>query len=184
MLSAIRNLREIAQCCSEGRPLRDQLARWFSECLGEFLAHRVHTIEDALGLRSARGGVPWWREEAMRVRNARLQELGQYFYAGESISGQARQIYVAAMRYACSAWRFDRGRDVLPAAYEGTAKEFLWRAFKSGAPMPIGERQLRTILAAGRRAGPRRVRAPATAQKTFPAGISEVAQASPAHVKA
>jgi hypothetical protein len=119
----------------------------------------------------------------MRARNSLLQQLGQYFYAGESISAQARQIYVATMRYACSAWRFDRDRDVLPAAYMGTAKELLWRAFKSGAPMPIGERQLRTILAASRRAGPKGARAPATAQ-TVPAGISEVAQASPAQVKA
>jgi hypothetical protein len=35
----------------------------------------------------------------------------------------------------------------MPETYEGTPLEFLWRAFKSGAPMPIGERQLRRILA-------------------------------------
>ena len=184
MLSAIKNLREIAQCCSEGRPLRDHLARWFGRCLGEFLAHRAHTIEEALGLRAARGGIPWWREEAMRGRNALLQELGRCFYAGESISGQARQIYVATMRYACSAWRFDRDRDALPAGYEGTAKEYLWRAFKSGAPMPIGERQLRTILAAGRRVMRKGIGQPPETKTSDRTCLAEAVQANHAHAKA
>jgi len=147
MLSAVANLREIAQCCSEGQPLRDHLARWLGKCLGEFLAHRVQTIEEAFGLHPLRGGVPWWLEDAMRARNAALQELGGCFYDSCSISAQARQIYVAAMRYAGSAWRFDRERDVMPTCYKGTANALLWQAFKSGAQMPIGERQLRTILA-------------------------------------
>jgi hypothetical protein len=147
MLSAIKDLREIAQRCSEGRPLGDQQARWFGRCLGEFLAHRAPTLEEAFGLRPTRGGVPWWREEAIRQRNAALRDLCERFYNAESVSKQARQIYVATMRYGCSGWRFDRDRLALPADYVGTMKEFLWRAFKSGAPMPIGERQLRTILA-------------------------------------
>ena len=150
MLSTINQLREIAQCCSERRPLNDSLAQWLGRSLSDFLAHRSPSIEEALGLRPGRGGVPWWREEAMRTRNALLQELSWRFYANASVSGRARQIYLSAMRYSCSAWRFDRNHDALPAAYHGTAKEYLWRAFKSGAPMPIGERQLRTILAQGR----------------------------------
>jgi hypothetical protein len=35
----------------------------------------------------------------------------------------------------------------MPVDYAGTAHEQLWLAFKSGAAMPLGERQLRTILA-------------------------------------
>ena len=35
----------------------------------------------------------------------------------------------------------------MPPDYADTQKECLWRAFKSGAPMPIGERQLRNVLA-------------------------------------
>jgi hypothetical protein len=35
----------------------------------------------------------------------------------------------------------------MPPAYAGTPKEFLWQAFQSGAPMPLGERQLRNIVA-------------------------------------
>ncbi len=51
-----------------------------------------------------------------------------------------------AVRYAASAWRFDRERDAMPERYKGTQTECLWRAFKSGATMPIGVRQLRNIL--------------------------------------
>jgi hypothetical protein len=35
----------------------------------------------------------------------------------------------------------------MPPQYRGTAKAHLWRAFKAGAAMPIGERHLRSILA-------------------------------------
>jgi len=51
-----------------------------------------------------------------------------------------------AVRYAGSTWRFDRDRQSLPAGYAGGVHEWLWRAFSSGAPMPIGERQLRHVL--------------------------------------
>jgi hypothetical protein len=34
----------------------------------------------------------------------------------------------------------------MPPRYRGTEREFVWRAFKSGAPMPLGERQLRNIV--------------------------------------
>jgi hypothetical protein len=60
---------------------------------------------------------------------------------------QAQEIWTTARRYAASAWRFDQDRDEMPAHYAGTPKECLWQAFKSSAPMPIGERQLRNILA-------------------------------------
>ncbi len=35
----------------------------------------------------------------------------------------------------------------MPPRYSDTQNEYLWRAFKSGAAMPISERQLRSILA-------------------------------------
>ncbi len=34
----------------------------------------------------------------------------------------------------------------MPAHYRGTCREYIWKALKSGAPMPLGERQLRNIL--------------------------------------
>ena len=48
---------------------------------------------------------------------------------------------------AASAWRHDRNNADMPSHYRGTVKEYLWRAFTSGAATPICERQLRNILA-------------------------------------
>jgi hypothetical protein len=59
-------------------------------------------------------------------------------------------VRVLSARYAASAWRFDRAQESMPPHYAGTAHEWLWLAFTSGAPMPIGERQLRNILPAPR----------------------------------
>jgi hypothetical protein len=51
------------------------------------------------------------------------------------------------VRYAASAWCIDKKRPEMPADYAGTIKEQLWIAFRSGAPMPIGERRLYQITA-------------------------------------
>ncbi len=83
----------------------------------------------------------------MRKRDAALRELAQRCHAELSISAQSRQISRRCDRYAASAWRFDRNRQEMPLAYQRTPKEWIWRAFKSGAAMPLGERQLRNILA-------------------------------------
>jgi hypothetical protein len=86
-------------------------------------------------------------EEAIRTRDAALRELAERFHAERSVSRQAQEIRLRALRYAASAWRFDRERDAMPERYRGTPTECLWRALKSGAAMPISERQLRSILA-------------------------------------
>jgi len=162
MLSAIQNLREVALLCHEGRPLGDQLASWLAECLDAFLSHQTGTIDEALGLRGARGGVPWWREEAIRVRDRLLREFAGRYFAGLAVSARARRIRLLAMRYAATAWRFDRERSAMPACYEGTQNAWLWRLFRAGAPMPVSERHLRTILG-GAGAAASRAPAPSTA---------------------
>ena len=146
MLSAIQNLREVALLCHEGRPLGDQLAAWLAECLDSFLSHQTGTIDEALGLRGARGGVPWWREEAIRLRDRLLREFAGQHFASLAVSVRARRIRLLALRYAATAWRFDRERHAMPERYEGTQNAWLWRLFRSGAPMPVSERHLRTIL--------------------------------------
>jgi len=146
MPTSIDNLREVARRCSAGEPLPAGLSAWLGKSLGEFLSHRQRSIEDALGLVWPRGGVPWWLEDALRKRDAALRELAQRFYCGQAVSRQAAAIYRAALRYAASRWRRDRAADELPPEHVGTPYEWLWRAFKSGAAMPIGDRQLRHIL--------------------------------------
>ncbi len=147
MLAEINSLREVARRCLAGEPLDPDLSSWLGTSLCDFLERRSSTIEDALGLRGPQGGVPWWMEDAIRARDAALRELAARFHGARSVSGQAREIRLRAVRYAASAWRFDRARSQMPARYAGTQSEYLWRAFKSGAAMPISERQLRNILA-------------------------------------
>lgn len=145
-LSTIATLKEIRRRCSSDEPLTDDQALWLSDCLGRFLGHNCESMEDAFDLRFARGGVPWWREEAIRARNAALLELGARFFSDLTPHAKAQRVWELSGRYGASSWRHDRDRDEMPPQYEGTPKEYLWLAFKSGATMPIGTRQLRNIL--------------------------------------
>ena len=147
MTSTIDDLREVARCCLSGEPLDANLSEWLGEALQAFLEHACGTVDDALGLKFPQGGVPWWREEAIGKRDAALREMVSGYFADYSLAATARAIGIVANRYAASSWRFDRDRDEMPARYRGTQMELVWRAFKSGAAMPIGERQLRNILA-------------------------------------
>ena len=145
-LDTIHHLHEIAQRCLTGQPLEDNLARWLGGLLEGFLSHRFDSLEHAMGLTQDRGGVPWWLELAIRRRDAALRSLARDFFGDAPVSVQAKRVQVLAVRYAASSWRGDRLLDVVPARYLGTPHELLWQAFHSGARMPIGERQLRSIL--------------------------------------
>ncbi len=147
IFASIDNLREIMGRCFDGKPLDGHLADWLGEAIDGYLTRQFRTLEEALGLIFPRGGIPWWREEAIRKRNAALRYLAESFLDELALSMQAQEIWTAARRYAASAWRFDQDNDEMPAHYAGTPKECLWQAFKSSAPMPLGERQLRHILA-------------------------------------
>ena len=146
MLHEINRLREISRCCQTGQPVGDDHAEWLREGLDRFLRHECRSIDDALGLRFARGGVPWWMEEAIRERDLALRELALRFYADDSVTAKARALHLLAVRYAASAWRIDRQHVDVPAYYRGTVKEWLWRAFRTGATMPVSERHFRSIL--------------------------------------
>jgi len=91
--------------------------------------------------------VPWWLEEGIRDRNHALLELGERFFAELTVSRRARLISQLGSRYASTAWRFDEAREEMPEHYRNTPHEYLWRAFKSGAAMPLCERRLRHIIA-------------------------------------
>ncbi len=146
MLSAINNLREINEKCRDGEPLDPSLSRWLAERLDRFLDHECTSIDDALGLRQPRGGVPWWLIEAMYERDRALRDLADMVAGGYSLTARAREVRRRTVSYAGSAWRHDRACEAMPASYRNKAHEFIWRAFKAGAPMPLGERRLRNIL--------------------------------------
>lgn len=139
-------LRRIADDCRRNAPLDPELARWLASGLDQFLAHRARDVDEALGLRYGRGGMAWWKEEAVRRRNDTVRAFAERHFPSQSVCAQAKAIRAASSRYGASAWRFDCEREAMPAHYAGTAHEYLWAAFRSGAPMPLSERQLRDIL--------------------------------------
>lgn len=146
MQIAIERLRQVSDLCQEGKPLDEHLAAWFGSCLKDFLERKTESFEEAFGLPSCRGGVPWWKEDRMRRRDRALRMLADCLPADMTVSQLSREIHVMSKRYAASAWLIDRERDEMPAAYAGTPKQHLWEAFQSGAPMPLGDRQIRNIV--------------------------------------
>jgi len=147
MLQSVQNLQTLARLCHSHEPLPDDLASWLASSLECFLEQRTESLNAAFGLQNARGGIPWRVEARMRTRDAALRMLGQNYLAFLSPSARANRIHQTSIRYAGTAWRLDRDKPEMPPHYRGTAHEFLWRAFKSGATMPLCARQLRTILA-------------------------------------
>lgn len=146
MQIAIERLRQVSDLCQEGKPLDENLAAWFGNCLRDFLERRSESFEEAFGLSNCRGGIPWWKEERMRRRDRALRMLAESLPGDLATGALAREISRMAQRYAASAWHIDRERDEMPGSYAGTPKEHLWEAFRSGAPMPLGERQIRNIV--------------------------------------
>lgn len=146
MMETIQELREIYLRCEQGKSLDEKHLSWLGESLRKFLEHQCVSIDEAFGVKNPRGGVPWWREEQMRIRDDALRNLAKIIDLDCSVTAIARQICTLTRRYAATAWRFDREIDAIPDRYTGTPKEYLWKAFKSDAPMPLGERQLRQII--------------------------------------
>ena len=149
MLASIQNLWEISSLCRTGEHLPPELSHWLGETLHEYLNRRAPSLEDAMGLKYPRGGVPWWAEVAIVKRDMALREMGESCSAESSQAAKTRLIRTLSVRYAATAWLRDREKEDMPEHYRGKPKEYLWRAFKSGATMPLTDRHLRTILACG-----------------------------------
>lgn len=143
---AIERLRTVRDHCLAGEPLDEDIAAWLGLRLDQFLCRHFASFEEAFGLQGEKGGIPWWKEEQIRQRDSALRALARCLPADASTCARSREIHRMASRYAASAWRWERTRDDMPAHYAGTSREYLWRAFRSGAPMPLGERHLRNIL--------------------------------------
>jgi hypothetical protein len=146
MLQSIDNMRTLAELCRSHEPLPESLSSWLASSLQSFLDQRTPSLNDAFGVRNARGGIPWRMEASMRARDAALRSLAETHFGDLSVSAQADHIHRMSLRYAASSWRFDREREDMPLSYRHALQEWLWLAFKSGAAMPLCARQLRTIL--------------------------------------
>lgn len=146
MPTTIDRLRDVSLHCRQGAALPPDLAGWLAAGIERFLGRQAKDLDGALGLIQAQGGIPWWREDAIRRRDVSLRNLWQAACPNAGVTARARRVAEMLRRYAGTAWRRDRELSAMPAEYEGTPHAHLWAAFKSGGAMPLGERQLRTIL--------------------------------------
>lgn len=106
------------------------------------------TLDDCFGLRVCRGGSPWWRREIIGRRDAAVRLLAQRHHSGLPVARQATEIRAGLLRYAATAWRFDRSRSEPPVNYLGTAREIQFDILRAHETI-LGERQLQRILSAG-----------------------------------
>lgn len=146
MLANIEALRAIYERCARGQPLSPELRGWLAESLQRYLGHDCDNLNQAFGVIQGHGGVPWWRERAIRERDAALRALAGEYYGDLSVHARAKVVAGLAERYATTCWPRDRLLEEMPARYHGTPKEHLWRAFRSDAKMPVSDRRLRTLL--------------------------------------
>ena len=146
MLANIDTLHAIHACCREDMPLTKELRNWLAKSLGRYLGHDCDNLNEAFGVIQGHGGVPWWRERAIRQRDAALRALSQEHFGDISVYGRAKAIAALSKRYQTTCWYRDKMVDQMPDRYRGALKERLWQAFRSGAKMPVSERRLRTLL--------------------------------------
>ncbi len=153
-LASIARLRRICSALEAGHAPDADDAAWLATRLRNYFADapRGLTVDMALDLAPMPGAAAWWTDEAIEARDAALRDLAARFYPECRVASQAFQIARLSLRYAASAWRFDRESDATPERYRGTETECLWRAFKSGVAMPLAKRQIQTILAMAKRA--------------------------------
>jgi hypothetical protein len=147
MRNPIQALDEVCRVCAGGEPMPEELRDWLAQSLERFLENGCKTLNEAFGIRQDHGGIPWWRERAIRVRDEALRDLARAHFPEGSVSQRARQIARLSERYAGTNWPRDRELEDMPVRYAGQPLHHLWLAFRSGAKMPVSQRHLRTLLA-------------------------------------
>lgn len=147
MHSPIHALDEVCRACARNEPMPEDLRDWLATSLSRFLEHGCENLNEAFGIRQEHGGIPWWRERAIRARDEALRDLSKTHFGHLSLSTRAEEIHAMATRYAGTTWPRDREQADMPARYAGTPMRFIWLSFKSGAKMPITRRHLRSLLA-------------------------------------
>ena len=107
------------------------------------------TLEEALGVKPAPGGDPFWQVEDRWHRDCLLWEYAKKFLPGGSAA--AGELGDELRRYNRGAWARDRRQPEMPAAYAGRPRELLFRAFRAtelfAGSMPMSRKRLAVILA-------------------------------------
>lgn len=112
---------------------------WLDDWIARALARSAAVEGEA---KDGRSGV----RQAAQQRDAALRELAARYYPGLRRSAQASQIRRLTIHYATCGWGRDRRLAAPPPHYADSPHELLWRAFKAGAPLPVSERRLCSIL--------------------------------------
>src|SRR6185503_2670171 len=108
MTTTIDRLRDVSSFCRRDTPLPPDLAGWLAAGIERFLGREARDLDGALGLIQAQGGIPWWREDAIRRRDAALRRLHTLTCPAAGVTARARRIAELLRRYAGATWRIDR----------------------------------------------------------------------------
>lgn len=146
MLNTINALDQVCKAYSKNHPLPDHLRDWVAGSIEKFLDNDCSDLNAAFGIQQGRGGIPWWREKAIRERNIAICELAEKYFSNQKPAMRARNIHILMERYETTSWPRDRQKVEMPGQYKGTPRELIWRAFRSGAKMPVSERHLRNLI--------------------------------------
>ena len=134
-LEAIARLRRIAACAAAGEALGED-AGWLADALAAYLKHAdVLSIEQALGIDTSRGTLPWWRRERLARRDAALRAFAHEAFPDLTSYAQGAAVLEAATRYGASGWKWDCVAPELPPRIAGTPRAHLWHAMQA-APLP------------------------------------------------
>lgn len=147
MRNPIQALDQLHKICTENQPIPDELRYWLAQSLEGFLEHDFKTLNEAFGIIQDHGGIPWWRERAIRLRDEALREMAKIHFPEGTVTARAKAIALQAERYATSNWPRDQRLEDMPSRYAERPLNYIWLAFKSGAKMPVSQRHLRTLLA-------------------------------------
>jgi hypothetical protein len=149
MLDSIEALSKVRQSCIADTPIPREIQLWLAGSIGRYLDHLTSDLDDAFGLNTGRGGVPWWLVRGIQERDTALRKLAAMYLPDLQIPTQARKIEMLSRRFASCNWQRDKDQKQMPKFYQGTYRECLWIAFQSGARMPLSERHIRNVLKGG-----------------------------------
>ena len=146
MRNPIQALDQLHKLCAENQPIPNDLRCWLAQSLEGFLENNFKTLNEAFGIIQDHGGIPWWRERAIRLRDEALREMARIHFPEGSVTTRAKAIAQQSERYATTNWPRDRQNEEMPSRYVEAPLHYIWLAFKSGAKMPVSQRHLRTLL--------------------------------------
>ena len=146
-IESVEKLRELLAVAESGQLAA--LGTWLLPRLENYLTNAPHgtTLDEALDLTVAPGGLPWWRQEELDQRNVAFRDLAKKHFGNLDLNGQADEILRAARRYRGGRWRFDRSTEFNSKKYADLRSQLLYEAFWHGdGDVPDSKRQICRIL--------------------------------------